>query len=92
MKRALLKLISNPRKYIPVIGTVPLQKMCWLFQNRSFFLQGQMDIHPKARWRSELVKVTGGFYPRAGRADRMIYNLDAHDNTRRDMLILLLLV
>jgi O-methyltransferase len=90
MKRALSKLISNPRKYIPVIGTVPLQKMCWLFQNRSFFLQGQMDIHPKARWRSELVKVTGGFYPRASRADRRIYNLDAHDNTRRDMLILLL--
>jgi O-methyltransferase len=90
VKRALKKLITNPRKYIPVLGTVPLQKICWLFQNRSFFLQGQMDIHPKARWRSELVKVTGGFYPRTGRQNRRIYNLDAHDNTRRDMLILLL--
>jgi len=67
-----------------------LQLICPLFQNRSFFLQGQMDIHPKARWRSDIVPDTGGFYPRSGRGERRIRNLDPHDNTRRDMMILLL--
>lgn len=90
MKRALVKLITRPRKYIPVLGTVPLQRICWIFQNRSFFLQGQMDIHPKARWRSDLPAITGGFFPRGDSVARRINNLDAHDNTRRDMIVLLL--
>lgn len=90
MRRALVKLITRPRKYLPVLATLPLQKICWAFQNRSFFLQGQMDIHPNARWRSDLPAVTGGFFPRGGPAERRINNLDAHDNTRRDMIVLLL--
>jgi O-methyltransferase len=90
MLRELQKLLTRPRKYIPVLATVPLQKICWLFQNRSFFLQGQMDIHPNARWRSDLVAATGGFYPPNDPTARTVCNLDAHDNTRRDMLVLLL--
>ena len=90
MLRALAKLITNPRKYVPIAVNVLLRKMSELFMNRSFFLQGQMDIHPRAPWRSDLVKSTGGFYPQGDREERQIYNLDSFDNTRRDMLILLL--
>lgn len=84
------KLITNPRKYVPLAGRKVLQKCCWLFQDSSFFLQGQMDIHPRAHWHTDLVEQTGGFYPRPGDVDRQICNLDPHDNTRRDMLTLLL--
>lgn len=90
MIRQLQKLVRDPRKYIPVLGTVPLQMLCPIFQNRSFYLQGQMDIHPKARWRSTLRTSTGGFFPKSGRNGRRICNLDPHDNARRDMLVLLL--
>jgi O-methyltransferase len=88
--KGLSKLIANPRKYVPLAGRMVLQKCCWLFQDASFFLQGQMDIHPRSHWHTDLVDLTGGFYPRPNDADRQIFNLDAHDNTRRDMLILLL--
>jgi len=84
------KLLRHPVRYIPRIGKVVLQQFCWLFQNSSFFLQGQMDIHPQARWRTPLVAQTGGFYPKGDGVNREIKNLDPHDNTRRDMLVLLL--
>jgi O-methyltransferase len=90
MLTKLARVITNPGKYASLLPAMLLERSCRLFQNHSFFLQGQMDIHPKARWPSDLVKTTGGLYPRTGRAGRHIYNLDAYDNTRRDMLILLL--
>lgn len=68
-----------------------LKKLTPLFQNRSFFLQGQMDIHPKGRWANkDFQAATGGFFPSEGRGERKICNLESWDNTRRDMLILLL--
>jgi hypothetical protein len=39
---------------------------------------------------SSSLRLTGGFFPGANHEGRRIYNLDAHDNTRRDMLVLLL--
>jgi O-methyltransferase len=90
----LTKLVRDPRRYAPKIPGAALHRFCGLFQDASFFLQGQMDIHPKSRWRTpfidQLVTETGGFYPRSGRADRAARNLEAHDNTRRDMILLLL--
>lgn len=70
-----------------------LTKLAKLVTNPGKYLpvaQGQMDIHPSARWPSPTVKTTGGFYPRSGSAGRHIHDLEAWDNTRRDMLILLL--
>ncbi|SVD31488.1 uncharacterized protein METZ01_LOCUS384342, partial [marine metagenome] len=65
--------------------------MCPLFQDKSFFMQGQMDIHPKSHWDGDdFIKSTGGFYPKNDNENRKIYNLEPWDNTRRDMLILLL--
>jgi len=54
-------------------------------------MQGQMDISPDSRWyNKELVNRTGGFYPKTNGVHRQIHSLDAWDNTRRDMIILLL--
>lgn len=89
MSSKLARLVSNPRRYLPVIPRIALQPVCQLFKRASFFLQGQMDISPRSRWhRPEFVTATGGFYP--DRELRLIYDLEAHDNTRRDMIVLLL--
>jgi O-methyltransferase len=84
------KLISNPRKDFPLFVQERFRKSCRIFQDKSFFLQGQMDIHPKAHWPTPIVGITGGFFPQHARDNRRICDLEAHDNTRRDMLTLLL--
>ena len=90
MRGVIWKLVSNPRKNFPVFARDTLRKSCRMLQGASFFLQGQMDIHPQAYWPTRVVSMTGGFYPQGDRENRRICSLDAHDNTRRDMLILLL--
>jgi O-methyltransferase len=61
------------------------------FQNTAFFMQGQMDISPDSRWyNEEFVNHTGGFYPKRNGVKRQIHSLDPWDNTRRDMIVLLL--
>ncbi|WDE99197.1 macrocin O-methyltransferase [Lentisphaera profundi] len=68
-----------------------LKKFTPIFQNTSFFMQGQMDINPKSRWTNrDLQQETGGFYPKNSSVKRTINNLEAWDNTRRDMITLLL--
>jgi O-methyltransferase len=88
----LAKLLRDPGTYLPVAGKVMLQKLSWIFRDASFFLQGQMDINPRSRWYhgNEIVARTGGFHLKSDKVQRRIYNLDAHDNVRRDMLVLLL--
>lgn len=90
MRGVVWKLLSNPQKNLPLLVQERFRKSCRIFQDKSFFLQGQMDIHPKAHWPTPIVGITGGFFPGDDREPRRIYNLDAHDNTRRDMLVLLL--
>src|SRR5690242_3093351 len=90
MRGVIWKLISNPRRNFPLFMREELRRMSRRLQGASFFLQGQMDIHPKAFWPTVLSSTTGGFYPRGEQQQRRICNLDAHDNTRRDMLVLLL--
>lgn len=85
------KLISDPGKYANLGLRMVWERAACLFQSRSFFLQGQMNIHPRSGWHSpEFIERTGGFFPRGRGVGRRICNLEAHDNTRRDMLILLL--
>lgn len=68
-----------------------LKNLTPLFQSSSFFLQGQMDIHPKSRWHDEEFKaLTGGFFIKNDPHRRTIVNLEPWDNTRRDMIVLLL--
>jgi len=90
MPSAIAKLIRNPSKYLPYARRAALQPLCHIFRNSSFFLQGQMDIHPRSRWRSHLRESTGGFLIAGDTTSRSVANLDAYDNTRRDMLALLL--
>jgi O-methyltransferase len=90
MRGVVWKLISNPRKNFPLFVQERFRKSSRMFQDKSFFLQGQMDIHPKGHWPTQIVSITGGFFPRNDCEDRHICNLEAHDNTRRDMLVLLL--
>jgi len=68
-----------------------LKKFTPFFQNSSFFLQGQMDINPKSRWNNaSLRSETGGFYPKGDEDKRQVKNLEPWDNTRRDMITLML--
>lgn len=86
-----MKLFLNPSKYILLAAKMTQQRLCFLFQNRAFFMQGQMDISPKSRWHNDsFVSLTGGYYPFNDFSKREICNLEPWDNTRRDMLILLL--
>lgn len=91
MIKKITKLFLNPKKYFPLAIKIMQQQMCSLLQNTSFFMQGQMDINPKSRWHSnDFINLTGGFYPKNDYNNRQICNLEPWDNTRRDMLILLL--
>ena len=91
MIRKLIKLLADPKKYIPIAIQVVQQKMCRSFQNTAFFMQGQMDINPKSRRHSaDFRKQTGGYFPLNDTENREFCNLEPWDNTRRDMLILLL--
>jgi O-methyltransferase len=57
----------------------------------AFYLQGQMDIHPRSMWyKQDFVDRTGGFFPPTDRQAREITDIDAWDCVRRDMLVLLL--
>lgn len=68
-----------------------LKKFTYPLQTTSFYLQGQMDIHPDARWHCKTFTAnTGGFFINDDPVERQIINLEPWDNTRRDMLILLL--
>jgi O-methyltransferase len=89
--RRLNKLFTNPNKYVPLALKMMQQQMCMFFRNNSFFIQGQMDINPKSRWHNDdFATLTGGFYPKNDSKNRTICDLEPWDNTRRDMLILLL--
>jgi O-methyltransferase len=67
------------------------QSFTSLLQDSAFFMQGQMDIHPNSRWFNEdLVQRTGGLFPKNSEHGRHIKSLEPWDNTRRDMIILLL--
>ena len=67
------------------------QNFVWLFKNSAFFMQKQMAIHPESRsFNKELTLQTGGFFLTDGNTNRKINSLEPWDNTRRDMIILLL--
>jgi O-methyltransferase len=91
MFERLIALFKEPQKYLPLIPKKIQQKFCFLFRNTAFFMQGQMDINPKSLWNNpDFVKLTGGFFIQGDKTERQILNLEPWDNTRRDMIILLL--
>lgn len=67
------------------------KKTSSLFCDAPFYIQGQMDIHPKSAWfEQNFVNQTGGFFVNSDFVKRKIINLDPWDNTRRDMIVLFL--
>lgn len=60
-------------------------------EGNSFYIQSEMDISQRSLWNSSsFVEQTGGFYPKGDAERREIIPVDCWDQTRRDMLILLL--
>lgn len=91
MFRKIRNAIIHPRKTLYTALVRLQQQTCGFFQSTPFFMQGQMDIHQKSRWHNpHFIKLTGGFFLNDDSQQRRIYDLEAWDNTRRDMLILLL--
>jgi O-methyltransferase len=67
------------------------QTLTPVFSKTAFFMQGQMDIHPESRWHNtDFTDETGGFFSEDDDVERRINDLEAWDNTRRDMIALLL--
>ena len=85
------KILCNPKHY----GQRALKLLLWrlsaILGDAQFFLQGQMDINTKSLWHNpEFVSRTGGYLINNDGTRRVICPLDPWDNTRRDMLVLLL--
>jgi O-methyltransferase len=68
-----------------------LLKISPFFSRTGFFLQGQMDIHPRSFWHNApLCSSTGGFFPPDGNSGRSLSDVEPWDQVRRDMIVLLL--
>jgi O-methyltransferase len=94
--KKILNLIRDPKKYVK-LECAKIQQhlcrnfLCRTFQGMPFFIQGQMDINPMSMWHNpHFTKLTGGYFLNNNREQRQICDLEPWDNTRRDMLILLL--
>ena len=84
-------IIKKPSKILTFFIDKFGKKISYLFRNKSFFLQGQMDINPLSIWyKPEFISLTGGFLPKENSSKREIVDLEPWDNTRRDMLLLIL--
>jgi O-methyltransferase len=91
MVRELLRVISNPKKFIRIAAILAEQKIPSLFINYAYFMQGQMDINQKSRWHNkDFTKETGGYFIPNDQVKRTIVSLHSWDTVRKDMLILLL--
>lgn len=91
MLRVIVRCIREPGRYLPLAIKIAQQPLCYLFQHRAFFLQGQMDMHPCSRWHSRnFAAATGGYLLPGDGESREVGELEPWDTTRRDMLVLLL--
>lgn len=89
--RKVFKIIKHPSRILGVIIDKFGRNLSFFLHNKSFFLQGQMDISPLSVWhKAEFINSTGGFLPKNSHGDREICELEPWDNTRRDMIALLL--
>jgi len=65
--------------------------LTYLFRNSAFFMQSQMDIHPESIWHGKnFFASTRGFFLKGDNQERTMEALEPWDNTRRDMIVLLL--
>ncbi len=91
MRSALSLLLRDPARLTRLVRQIPLRSLTPVLRKSAFFLQGQMDIHPRSMWyKPDFVARTGGFYPPNDTQRRLIADLEPWDCVRRDMLVLLL--
>ena len=96
MVKKIIRIMSSPKRYLSIALVRTQQYWCRNFLSKSFqempfFIQGQMDINPISMWHNPyFTDSTGGFFLNGNLDQREICNLEPWDNTRRDMLILLL--
>jgi len=85
------KMLRSPKHYSKRALKLILWRLSAILGDAPFSLQGQMDINPKSLWHNpEFVARTGGFFVKGDNTRRVISPFEPWDNTRRDMLVLLL--
>ena len=85
------KFMRSPGLYTRRIGRLCQKLASGIWGEQSFFLEGQMDIHPKSLWHEpRFVAEFGGFQIPGEAHPRRIEKLVPWDGVRRDLLILLL--
>src|SRR6185312_9672965 len=68
-----------------------VEKTASLFKNKSFYVQGRMDIDELSPWYDKKFNDTnGGFYLVNDTIKRTVVDVQLHDNLRKDMLVLLM--
>ncbi len=68
-----------------------VEKTARLLKNKSFYVQGRMDIDKLSPWYDEKFnETTGGFYLLNDPVKRNIVDVQLHDTLRKDMLVLLM--
>ncbi|EQD56589.1 hypothetical protein B2A_05173, partial [mine drainage metagenome] len=91
MFRKIRKFMQAPGLYTRRVGKLGLKQTSVMLGDRSFFLESQMDIHPKSLWHEPSFTAQFGGFGMPGEAvHRPIENLEPWDAVRRDMLVLLL--
>jgi hypothetical protein len=91
MHSALLRLLRDPARLVRLAPRLTLRSLSPVLRRSAFFLQGQMDIHPRSLWyKSDFVARTGGFFAVGDTERRTISDIEPWDCVRRDMLVLLL--
>lgn len=89
--KKIIKMLKNPRHYSRRLGQMALFRLSSIFGQKSFYLQGRMDIHESSFWHNpKFVEKFGGFAIPGDQVERHVMKLDAWDTVRQDMLTLLL--
>lgn len=89
--KKIIDLIRDPKKISDILVEKVGEGLSSFLVDKPFFLQEQMDIHPKSKWsKPDFILQTGGFYIKNNTVKRDILPLEPWDNTRKDIIVLLL--
>ena len=91
MMRKIARVLRKPRHYARRLGQLGLLRLSTLWGQKSFYLQGRMDIHESSFWYNpDFIDRFGGYAIPDDHSQRHVIKMDAWDTVRQDMLILLL--
>lgn len=85
------RVLKRPGYYSRRLARIGLWKLSGIWGQKSFYLQGRMDIHPSSLWYNpDFIQHFGGFAIPGEPVERACTPLEAWDTVRQDMLVLLL--